>query len=80
MKYLQTMISKTTRFYTFFLAFVAMSMVSCKITAPLPEMTEVEIPVGPPLEVSHINIPINISIDPILKFANESSSAIQDFG
>ena len=70
------MISKITSFRTFLLAFVAMSAVSCKITAPIPEMAEIEIPTGPPQSVSHINIPINISIDPILKFANESSSPI----
>ncbi len=70
------MISKTTSFHTFLLAFVVMSIASCKITAPLPEMTAIEIPVGPAPTVSHINIPINISIDPILKFANESSSPI----
>ena len=76
MKFLQPMISKTTSFHTFLLAFVVMSAVSCKITAPTPEMTEIEIPAGPPQGVSHINIPVNISIDPILKFANESSSPI----
>ncbi len=66
---------KMLRSLTVFIAFTSM-LVSCKITAPLPEMTEVEIPMGPPQGVSHINIPINISIDPILKFANESSSPI----
>jgi hypothetical protein len=70
------MISKKTPFYIIILSFVALSVTSCKITAPLPEMTAIEIPVGPAPTVSHINIPINISIDPILKFANESSSPI----
>jgi len=65
------MFRSLTAFFFFTCVFSA-----CKITAPLPEMTEVEIPVGPPQGVSHINIPINISIDPILKFANESSSPI----
>jgi hypothetical protein len=76
MKYLQTMISKKTPFYIIILSFVALSVTSCKITAPLPEMANMEIPVGPTPSVSHINIPVNISIDPILKFANESSSPI----
>jgi len=63
--------------HTFLLLAVLASLLqSCKITAPLPEMTEIEIPVSPPQGVSHINIPVNISIDPILKFANESSSQI----
>ena len=70
------MISKTTHFYTFLLASVVMSMVSCKITAPIPEMANLEIPLPPPATVSQINIPVNISIEPILKFANESSSPI----
>jgi hypothetical protein len=39
-------------------------------------MVNLEIPSSPPPAISHINIPINISIDPILKFANESSSPI----
>jgi len=70
------MISKKTPFHLFVLSFIVLSLASCKITAPLPEMTEIEIPMGPPQGVSHINIPVNISIDPILKFANESSSPI----
>jgi curved DNA-binding protein CbpA len=45
-------------------------------TAQGTQTIEIEIPVGPPQGVSHINIPVNISIDPILKFANESSSPI----
>lgn len=70
------MISKNLN--TSILIIVALSglLASCKITAPTPEMTEIEIPLGPPQGISHINIPVNISIDPILKFANESSSPI----
>lgn len=70
------MISKNIHHAFLLLAVAASFLSSCKITAPLPEMTEIEIPMGPPLGVSHINIPVNISIDPILKFANESSSPI----
>ena len=70
------MISKNLHYTVLFLVALSSALSSCKITAPLPEMTEIEIPVGPPQGVSHINIPVNISIDPILKFANESSSPI----
>jgi hypothetical protein len=70
------MISKMLKKPFFFVALLAIIFSSCKITAPLPELTEIEIPNGPIRGVSHINIPINISIDPILKFANESSSPI----
>jgi hypothetical protein len=70
------MISKNLHHTVLLLAVVTSFLSSCRITAPLPEMTEIEIPMGPPQGVSHINIPINISIDPILKFANESSSPI----
>jgi len=66
---------KTLRSLIIFFALTSV-LSSCKITAPLPEMTEIEIPVDPPQGISHINIPINISIDPILKLANESSSPI----
>lgn len=70
------MIPKHLKTSTFILFVLASFFSSCKITAPLPEMAEIEIPADPPQSVSHINIPINISIDPILKFANESSSPI----
>ena len=70
------MISKMLKKPFFIVASLAIIFSSCKITAPLPELSEIEIPNGPIQSVSHINIPINISIDPILKFANESSSPI----
>ena len=76
MKIVQTMISKVFPFYTIVFGSLMVSLASCKITAPAPEMVNVEIPSSPPPAVSHINIPVNISIDPILKFANESSSPI----
>ena len=76
MKFFQTMISKETPLHLLVLSFIVLSLASCKLTAPLPEMTEIEIPSSPPQGISHINIPVNISIEPILKFANESSSPI----
>jgi len=61
-------------FQVFGYLFVVIFFVQCKISAPIPEMENVEIESVPPTSISHINIPVNISIDPILKFANESSS------
>jgi Domain of unknown function (DUF4403) len=61
-------------FYTY-LIFVFIA-IGCKVEAPLPQITEVSIPEMKSTKISKLDIPISISIDPILQFANSSSEPI----
>ena len=60
----------------FIYVLLILSIVGCKVEAPLPEVVSVSIPEVKSTKISKLDIPISISIDPIIQFANSSSDAI----
>lgn len=60
----------------FIFSILTLSIFGCKVEAPLPQVTEIAIPEVQATRISKLDIPISISIDPILNFANTSSDPI----